>query len=62
MEKPNKEKVRPVISFKIERNTLESFNLLLGEVERTRALNNIIKYLTMPANIQTARQIIQYNF
>lgn len=58
MEKPNKEKTRPVVSFKIDRNTLENFNSLLGDVERTRALNNMIKYFTHPVNLKSAKSII----
>lgn len=61
MPKSNSEKDRPVISFKIDRNTLNSFDSVIDNVERTRALNNIIKYLIQPGNIGHVKAIITYD-
>ena len=62
MEKPNKEKVRPVISFKIERNTLIEFENFIGDVEKTKAINNMIKYFLLPYNQRQSKDIIRFDF
>lgn len=55
----NSKAVRPVVSFKIDRNTLSEFDKVCGEIERTRAITNMIKYFTLPYNRYAATQIIR---
>ena len=62
MEKKNNERTRPVISFKIERNTLIEFENFIGDVEKTKAINNMIKYFLLPYNQRQSKDIIRFNF